>query len=247
MNPCVSEPASLYYSVSHHHHEIMATATLQGTPTPLTIPKIICVGRNYAEHAKEMKADVPTTPVLFLKPPTAVVHNHGSVVIPPVSRELHHEVEMTVLIGKGGKNISREKAMEHIAGYGIGLDMTLRDLQSDAKKKGLPWSVAKGFDTSAPLSDFVPAASVANPHQLTVELTVNGSARQKGSTSDFIFKLDQLVSSISQIFTLEPGDVIFTGTPEGVAQAVAGDTLLGRLLEPSGKVLATIMAHVEEA
>ncbi|HLA68459.1 MAG TPA: fumarylacetoacetate hydrolase family protein [Bacteroidota bacterium] len=225
----------------------MATATLQGTPTPLTIPKIICVGRNYAEHAKEMKADVPTTPVLFLKPPTAVVHNHGSVVIPPVSRELHHEVEMTVLIGKGGKNISREKAMEHIAGYGIGLDMTLRDLQSDAKKKGLPWSVAKGFDTSAPLSDFVPAASVANPHQLTVELTVNGSARQKGSTSDFIFKLDQLVSSISQIFTLEPGDVIFTGTPEGVAQAVAGDTLLGRLLEPSGKVLATIMAHVEEA
>jgi len=247
MNPCVSEPASLYYSVSHHHHDIMATATLQGTPTPLTIPKIICVGRNYAEHAKEMKADVPTTPVLFLKPPTAVVHNHGSVVIPPVSRELHHEVEMTVLIGKGGKNISREKAMEHIAGYGIGLDMTLRDLQSDAKKKGLPWSVAKGFDTSAPLSDFVPAASVANPHQLTVELTVNGSARQKGSTSDFIFKLDQLVSSISQIFTLEPGDVIFTGTPEGVAQAVAGDTLLGRLLEPSGKVLATIMAHVEEA
>ena len=247
MNPCVSEPASLYYSVSHHHHEIMATATLQGTPTPLTIPKIICVGRNYAEHAKEMKADVPTTPVLFLKPPTAVVHNHGSVVIPPVSRELHHEVEMTVLIGKRGKNISREKAMDHIAGYGIGLDMTLRDLQSDAKKKGLPWSVAKGFDTSAPLSDFVPAASVANPHQLTVELTVNGSARQKGSTSDFIFKLDQLVSSISQIFTLEPGDVIFTGTPEGVAQAVAGDTLLGRLLEPSGKVLATIMAHVEEA
>jgi 5-carboxymethyl-2-hydroxymuconate isomerase len=224
----------------------MATATLQGTKIPLPIPKIICVGRNYAEHAKEMKADVPTTPVLFLKPPTAVIHNHGQIVIPAVSNELHHEVEMTVLIGKGGKNISRETAMLHVAGYGVGLDMTLRDVQSDAKKKGLPWSVAKGFDTSAPLSDFVPAASVSNPHKLNVDLAVNGSVRQKGSTSDFIFTLDQLLSIISRIFTLEPGDVIFTGTPEGVAQAVAGDTLLARLLEPSGKVLATVMAHVEQ-
>lgn len=225
----------------------MATATLQGTTTPIPIPKIICVGRNYAEHAKEMKADVPTTPVLFLKPPTAVIHNHGNVLIPVVSKELHHEVEMTVLIGKGGKNISRETAMQHIAGYGVGLDMTLRDVQSEAKKKGLPWSVAKGFDTSAPLSDFVPANSISNPHQLNVELAVNGSVRQKGSTSDFIFTLDRLLASISQIFTLEPGDVIFTGTPEGVAQTVAGDTLLARLLDPSGKALATIMVHVEQA
>jgi len=225
----------------------MATATLQGTKIPLLIPKIICVGRNYAEHAKEMKADVPTAPVLFLKPPTAVIHNHGKVVIPAVSNELHHEVEMTVLIGKGGKNISRGTAMLHIAGYGVGLDMTLRDVQSDAKKKGLPWCVAKGFDTSAPLSDFVPADSIPNPHRLNVDLAVNGSVRQKGSTSDFIFTLDQLLSTISQIFTLEPGDVIFTGTPEGVAQTVSGDTLLARLLEPSGKVLATVMVHVEQA
>ena len=225
----------------------MATAILQGTTTPIPIPKIICVGRNYAEHAKEMKADVPTTPVLFLKPPTAVIHNHGNVLIPVFSKELHHEVEMTVLIGKGGKNISRETAMQHIAGYGVGLDMTLRDVQSEAKKKGLPWSVAKGFDTSAPLSDFVPANSISNPHQLNVELAVNGSIRQKGSTSDFIFTLNQLLASISQIFTLEPGDVIFTGTPEGVAQTVAGDTLLARLLDPSLKALATIMVHVEQA
>jgi 5-carboxymethyl-2-hydroxymuconate isomerase len=194
-----------------------------------------------------MKAEVPTTPVLFLKPPTAVIHNHGQVIIPPISKELHHEVEMTVLIGKGGTNISRDRAMEHIAGYGVGLDMTLRDVQSEAKKKGLPWSVAKGFDTSAPLSDFVPAASVADPHRLTVDLTVNGATRQKGSTGDFIFKLDQLLSLISQVFTLESGDVIFTGTPEGVAQAVAGDTLLARLLDPSGKALASIMAHVGQA
>ncbi len=225
----------------------MATAALQGTSAPIQIPKIICVGRNYAEHAKEMKADIPTTPVLFLKPPTAVIHNHDRVIIPSVSKELHHEVEMIVLIAKGGKNISRAKAMEHIAGYGVGLDMTLRDLQSDAKKKGLPWSVAKGFDTSAPISEFVPAASVADPHRLTVELTVNGSSRQKGSTSDFIFKLDLLLSIISEIFTLEPGDIIFTGTPEGVAQTVAGDTLLARLLDPSGKPLASVMAHIDQA
>lgn len=225
----------------------MAIATLQGTSTPLAITKIVCVGRNYAEHAKEMKAEVPTTPVLFLKPPTAVVHNHGQVVIPAISKELHHEVEMTVLIGKGGRNLSRDKAMEHVAGYGVGLDMTLRDVQSEAKKKGLPWSVAKGFDSSAPLSDFVPAGSIADPHRLAVELTVNGGTRQKGSTSDFIFKLDQLLSAISHIFTLEPGDVIFTGTPEGVAQTVAGDTLLARLLDPSGKPLTSIMVHVGQA
>ncbi len=225
----------------------MATVTLQGSAAPITIPKIICVGRNYAEHAKEMKAEIPASPVLFLKPPSAVVHNHGHVTIPSISRDLHHEVEMTVLIGTGGKSISREKAMEHIAGYGVGLDMTLRDVQSEAKKKGLPWTVAKGFDTSAPLSEFVPSASVSDPHRLQVELSVNGTVRQKGSTSDFIFTLDQLISTISHIFTLEPGDVIFTGTPEGVAQTVGGDTLLARLLDPSGKPLASVMAHVQEA
>lgn len=225
----------------------MANAALQGTSSPFTISKIICVGRNYAEHAKEMKAEIPSTPVLFLKPPSAVIHNQGHVVIPSLSRELHHEVEMTVLIGKGGKSISRDKAMDHIAGYGIGLDMTLRDVQGEAKKKGLPWSIAKGFDTSAPLSDFIPAGSVADPHQLQVELSVNGTVRQKGSTSDFLFKLDQLLSIISQIFTLEPGDVIFTGTPEGVARTVAGDTLLARLLDPSGKALTTVMTQVQEA
>ena len=237
----------IFFCFLSHQDDFMATATLQGASAPIPIPKIICVGRNYAEHAKEMKADVPTTPVLFLKPPTAVIHNHDRVIIPSVSKELHHEVELIVLIAKGGKNISRARAMEHIAGYGVGLDMTLRDLQSDAKKKGLPWSVAKGFDTSAPISEFVPAASVAEPHRLTVELTVNGAARQKGSTSDFIFKLDHLLSAISEIFTLEQGDIIFTGTPEGVAQTVAGDTLLARLLDASGKPLVSIMAHVDQA
>lgn len=223
----------------------MTTITLQGTKEPLVVSKIVCVGRNYAKHAKEMKADVPTVPMLFLKPPSAIIHNHGNIVIPPISKELHHEVEMTVLIGTGGSNIPREQAMNHVAGYGIGLDMTLRDVQSEAKAKGNPWSVAKGFNTSAPLSEFVPASRVPNPHALGVELTVNGTVRQSGTTADFIFKLDHLLSHISQYFALERGDVIYTGTPEGVAQAVSGDTLLARLLDQDGKPLTTVMAHVQ--
>ena len=223
----------------------MTTVTLQGADKPFVVSKIICVGRNYAKHAKEMKSDIPTVPMLFLKPPSAVIHNHGHIVIPAISKELHHEVEMTVLIGTGGSTISKDKAMSHIAGYGIGLDMTLRDVQSEAKAKGHPWSVAKGFNTSAPLSEFVPASAVPDPHVLGVELTVNGTVRQSGSTKDFIFRLDHLLSYASQFFTLEPGDVIFTGTPEGVGQAVSGDTLLARLLGHDGKPITTVMAHVQ--
>lgn len=223
----------------------MTTVTLQGTREPFVVSKIVCVGRNYAKHAREMKSDIPTTPMLFLKPPSAVIHNHGHIIIPPISKDLHHEVEMTVLVGKAGINILPEKAMEHIAGYGIGLDMTLRDVQSEAKSKGNPWAVAKGFNTSAPLSDFVPASSIKDPHALRVELTVNGALRQSGSTSDFIFRLDRLLSTISQYFALEPGDVVYTGTPEGVGQTVPGDTLLARLLDHDGTALASVMAHVQ--
>jgi len=225
----------------------MGTINIIGSSAPLQVSKIICVGRNYREHAAEMKAEVPVDPVLFLKPPTAIVHTGENIILPPFSKEMHHEVELVVAVGEKAKNISASDAWKIVAGYGVGLDMTLRDVQNVAKQKGLPWAVAKGFDTSAPISEFVPAASVAEPHRLTVELTVNGSARQKGSTSDFIFKLDHLLSAISEIFTLEQGDIIFTGTPEGVAQTVAGDTLLARLLDASGKPLVSIMAHVDQA
>lgn len=225
----------------------MSSVTLRGTTSPVLVPKIICVGRNYAAHAKEMKADLPEQPVLFLKPPSAVLRDGGTILLPKISKDLHHEVELTVLIGTGGKNIQEASALRHVAGYGIGLDMTLRDVQSEAKKKGLPWTLAKGFDTSAPLSEFVPAAQVPDPHSLTVELRVNGTVRQTGSTSSFIFRLEHLISYISAFFTLEAGDILFTGTPEGVAQTVPGDTLEAVLRTTGGASLCTLTARVDRA
>lgn len=222
----------------------MRTALLQGSVEQFEIRKLICIGRNYADHAKEMKADVPKVPMFFLKPSTAVIGNGGTIIIPPISNDLHHEVELTVLLGKGGKNIAQGDAMEYVAGYGIGLDMTLRDVQAEAKKKGLPWTLAKGFDTSAPLSSFVPAASVPDPHALNVTLTVNGATRQHSTTANFIFTIDTLLSYVSQYITLEPGDIFFTGTPEGVAQTVSGDKLEATLSSPTGETLAALSVQV---
>jgi len=223
----------------------MAEAHIKGNPEPVEIRKIFCIGRNYAGHAKEMNAPLPEAPVFFLKPTTAIIGEGGIIRIPSISRDLHHEIEMTVLIGRGGNNILKGNALNHVAGYGIGLDMTLRDVQSDAKKKGLPWTLAKGFDTSAPISDFVPAESIQDPHALGVKLDVNGMTRQQSNTDDFIFKIDELIAYISQFFTFERGDIIFTGTPEGVASAAAGDKLEAQLLSPSRTVLASLRVSVQ--
>lgn len=225
----------------------MPSVTLRGTSSPIVVSKIICVGRNYAAHAKEMKAEIPAQPVFFLKPPSAILPDGGTVLLPPISTDLHHEVEMTVLIGRGGKNIDEHSALSHVAGYGVGLDMTLRDIQSEAKKKGLPWTLAKGFDTSAPLSEFVPAAAVSDPHALEVELRVNGAVRQRGNTSSFIFRLERLISIVSIYFTLEEGDVIFTGTPEGVAQTVPQDMLEATLRTPGGTQLSSLTVRIGRA
>lgn len=223
----------------------MPAAYLQETNEYIEVKKIFCIGRNYAEHAKEMNAALPEAPVFFLKPATAIIHDGGIIMIPSISKELHHEVEMTILIGTGGKNISRESAFDHVAGYGIGLDMTLRDVQGEAKKKGLPWTLSKGFDTSAPLSSFYSAKKVTDPHNLEVTLSVNGSTRQHSNTKNFIFKIDELIAYISQFFTFERGDVIFTGTPEGVAQAIKGDMLEARLLQSSDTTLASLTVGVQ--
>lgn len=203
----------------------MKTITLLPSAKEYSLNNIYCIGKNYADHAKEMGGDVPTEPVIFLKPTSAVITNGAPIVIPTMSTNVHHEVELTVLIGKGGKDIPQSNAMEHVAGYGVGLDMTMRDRQGEAKKAGNPWTVSKGFDTSAPLSPFVTAASVADPHDLTITLTVNGTIRQHSSTKHMIFRIDVLIAYLSSIFTLEEGDIIYTGTPEGVAQVVAGDVL----------------------
>jgi 5-carboxymethyl-2-hydroxymuconate isomerase len=203
----------------------MSSVFFKNGSTPIQVGKIVCVGRNYAEHVKEMHVEVADEPVLFLKPSSALLRDGGRIVIPPFSSNLHYEVELVVLIGTGGKNVSRARALAHVAGYGVGLDMTLRDVQAEAKRKGLPWVVAKGFDTSAPVSAFLPASSVEDPHDLLLTLKVNGQVRQQSSTSRMLFRIDELVSYISERFTLEEGDLIFTGTPEGVGRTVSGDVL----------------------
>lgn len=192
-------------------------------------PRIFCIGRNYAAHAAEMKSEVPETPMVFLKPSTALVRHGGVVQLPLQSNAVHHEVELVAVIGNGGKNIDASTALEHVAGYAVGLDMTARDIQSAAKKKGHPWSVAKGFDTFAPLGEIVPAEFVNDPQQLTISLLVNGALRQAGNTEDMIFPVARLIAFCSSIFTLLPGDLIYTGTPEGVGPVAAGDELVASL------------------
>lgn len=202
--------------------------------------KLICIGRNYAKHAAEMKSDVPENPVIFLKPSTALVGQGGKVVLPPMSREVHHEIELVVAIGRGGKQIPINDALNHVDGYALGLDMTARDLQEQAKLKGLPWSISKGFDTFAPLGPLAKAHDVGDPQQIEFELRVNGEVRQKARTADMIFSVAFLISYCSSMFTLLPGDLIFTGTPEGVGPVVTGD-----LLEASSSKLPELRVKVK--
>lgn len=216
----------------------MKTAKIPATNQQYPIGKIVCLARNYAEHARELGNETPAAPVLFMKPASSVVGDGETVQIPSYSQECHYEVELAVLIGKQCRAVQAEKAMEYVAGYGVGIDMTLRDVQNGLKAKGLPWEIAKGFDTSCPLSDFVPANMVADPHALNLKLAVNGEPRQDGWSSDMIHRVPQIVAHISAIFTLEPGDVILTGTPAGVGQVRAGDVMtaevvsVGRLTIP---------------
>ena len=196
----------------------------------ITIGNIFCLGRNYPEHAKEMNADIPDSPIVFLKPSSAVIHSGEPIVRPAFSHQLHHEVELFVAIGIGGKNISPKESSRHILGYGVALDMTLRDIQSKSKKEGLPWTVSKGFDTSAPISDVIPAREIPDPYNLEIRCLVNGAERQRSSTGKMIFKLDRIIEYISSIFTLQEGDLIFTGTPEGVSTVNPGDIIQAELV-----------------
>ncbi|XP_076331676.1 oxaloacetate tautomerase FAHD1, mitochondrial-like isoform X1 [Tachypleus tridentatus] len=201
--------------------------------------KIIGIGRNYKHHAAEMKSVVPDKPLLFLKPPTAFITEGNSIKVPKGCHELHHEVELGVIIGRKGKDISEIGAMDYVGGYTLCLDMTARDLQEEAKKNGLPWTVAKGFDTSCPVGSFLPKEQVADPHNLPLWCNVNGQVRQEGSTADMVFRIPSLISYISSYFTLEPGDVILTGTPAGVGPVQHGDIIeagLGSLIKMSFKV-----------
>lgn len=192
----------------------------------LNIPvrTIFCIGRNYANHAKEMNAGIPKTPVIFLKPLSSICYDGGSVELPSLSQNVHYEGEIVVAIGKTGKNISPLDALNYIAGIGCGIDLTARDLQHHAKTNGLPWSIAKGFDGFAPISSFKSKENF-DLEKLTFELLVNNNIRQNGIISDLIFSIPELISYLSSICTLYPGDLIFTGTPEGVGKVNKGDTV----------------------
>jgi 5-carboxymethyl-2-hydroxymuconate isomerase len=207
----------------------MKTARISETNHEYRIGKILCIGRNYADHIRELGNEVPEAPVIFMKPATSVIGDGGTIVIPPYSRDCHYEAELALLIGKTGRNIPTELVFEYIVGYGVAIDLTLRDVQANLKKNGLPWEIAKGFDTACPLSVFVPAGQVKSPQNLQVRLSVNGVIRQDGSTSMMIHSIPAIVSHFSSIFTLEPGDIILTGTPAGVGSIVSGDRLVAEI------------------
>ncbi len=221
---------------------IMKTVTLLPSNKKIRVNNIFCVGQNYAEHAKEMGTAVAASPVIFLKPSSAVIENGAPIILPKMSKSVYHEVELTVLMGKAGRNIPKSEAMKYVAGYGVGLDMTMRDVQLEAKKIGMPWSISKGFYTSAPLSPFIEASKIKDPHNLEITLRVNGTVRQKTNSSKMNFKVDDLVSFLSSVFTIDEGDIIYTGTPEGVSHVVAGDTLEAEI-PGIGKITHTTVAE----
>ncbi|KAI0062343.1 hypothetical protein BV25DRAFT_1885681 [Artomyces pyxidatus] len=187
--------------------------------------KIVAIGRNYADHVKELKNTIPKEPFFFLKPTTSYLPSGGNVEIPR-GIVAHYEVELGLVIGKGGRDISSSDADSHIAGYALAVDMTARNLQDEVKKKGLPWSAVKGFDTFTPIGSFIPKSQVADPHNLSLWLKINGQLKQNGNTADMIFRIPRLIEHVSSIMTLEEGDLILTGTPSGIGPINAGDEIL---------------------
>jgi len=209
----------------------MKSVRIKNSKKKFAIGKIICVGRNYAEHAKELGNEIPDKPVLFLKPASAVIYSGGEIIHPDFGNDLHHEVELVLLIGEKVKKANIAQAEEAIIGYGVGLDMTLRDVQNDLKKKGHPWTLAKCFDTSAVISDFVLKKDYQLKSDEKLELKVNGIVKQSDTLKSMIFNPAEIVEYISSVMTLEKGDLVFTGTPSGVGKVNRGDQLEAKLGE----------------
>jgi acylpyruvate hydrolase len=207
----------------------MKKIKIQNSNKEYTVGKIVCVGRNYAEHAKELGNEVPDKPVVFIKPSSAIIYSGDNVVYPPFSSEMHHEAELILLIGKTIKNADLKKSEEAIIGYGVGLDMTLRDIQNELKKNGNPWTIAKCFDTSAVVSDFILKENYKLTLDEEISLIINGSERQKDQLNKMIFNPAQIVEYISSLLTLEEGDLVFTGTPKGVSKVNKGDKLIAEI------------------
>jgi fumarylpyruvate hydrolase len=206
------------------------TLPVAGGSDVFPVNRIYCVGRNYAEHAREMGHDPNREPpFFFMKPANAIVANGATIPYPAVTKDLHHEIELVVAIGKGGKNIPVEKALEHVWGYGVGLDMTRRDIQGEAKKMGRPWEMGKAFDDSAPCTQLHPAAKIGHPAKGAIWLKVNGTVKQKGDLAEMIWNVPETISYLSNLITLQPGDLIMSGTPAGVGPVQKGDKLEGHV------------------
>ncbi|AJQ99045.1 MULTISPECIES: fumarylacetoacetate hydrolase family protein [Hafnia] len=208
----------------------------QGALLELPVSKVVCVGSNYGGHIKEMGGTQAAEPVLFIKPETALCDIRQPVAIPKDFGSVHHEIELAILIGTPLKQASEDRVARAIAGYGVALDLTLRDVQAECKKAGRPWEKAKAFDGSCPISGFIPEAEFGDPQNAELILSINGSVRQQGSTRDMITPILPLISYMSRYFTLRAGDIILTGTPQGVGPLVSGDMLT---LSVNGNSLST--------
>ncbi len=217
----------------------MKKIVINGKEEKFNIGKIVCVGRNYAKHAHELGNDVPKEPMLFLKTSSCVINSGEQVEHPSYSENLHYEVELVLLIGSTLKDANDKQARNAVTAYGVGLDMTLRDLQNELKTKGSPWTTAKVFDTSAVLGDFVSGDNYELKGNERIWLSVNGEMKQNSFLNNMIFNIPTLIKYISSRMTLEPGDLIFTGTPEGVGRVISGDKLEGGI-QGIGKVTTTI-------
>jgi fumarylpyruvate hydrolase len=208
----------------------LPSLAVEGSDARFPVGRIYCVGRNYAEHAREMGHDPDREPpFFFMKAANSVVPSGATLAFPVGTKDVHHEIEMVAAIGKGGKNIPVEKALEHVWGYAVGLDMTRRDIQGEAKKMGRPWEMGKSFDESAPMSALRPASKIGHPQKGAIWLKVNGQVKQQGDLAMQIWSLPEQINYLSNLITLQPGDLIFSGTPAGVGPVKAGDKLEGHV------------------
>ncbi len=209
----------------------VASVPVVGTTDLFPVHRIYCVGRNYEDHAKEMGFTGREPPFFFMKPADAILVASSEaptpLPYPTQTQDLHHEIELVVAVGTSGRDIAAADAMQHIYGYAVGLDMTRRDLQGEMKKQGRPWCIGKGFEASAPISPITPAAQAGDVTQANIWLSVNGVERQRGNAAQLIWKIGEIVEHLSKAWTLAPGDLIYTGTPAGVAAVQRGDVLVG--------------------
>ncbi len=213
---------------------------VEGSEALFPVNRIFCIGRNFAAHAVEMGHDPDREPPFFFLKHASALETSGAFPYPPKTAEVHHEIEMVVALAKGGMNIAVADALDHVYGYAVGLDMTRRDLQAEAKRLGRPWDVAKSFEHSAPCSPVVPASRIGHPREGAITLDLNGARRQEGHLNQMIWKVPEMIAILSEYFTLRPGDLIMTGTPAGVGAVQRGDVLHGRVAGV-GEITVTVV------